>query len=115
MNYIANPLRYDKMVYNRCGKSGLKLPAVSLGLWKNFGHDCNLDNMALMLQTAFDLGITHFDLANNYGNPAGSAETNFGAIFNKSFKPYRDEIIISTKAGYDMWEGPYGCLNGSRK
>lgn len=115
MNYIANPLRYDKMVYNRCGKSGLKLPAVSLGLWKNFGHDCNLDNMALMLQTAFDLGITHFDLANNYGNPAGSAETNFGAIFNKSFKPYRDEIIISTKAGYDMWDGPYGCLNGSRK
>ena len=103
------------MLYNRCGKSGLKLPAVSLGLWKNFGHDCNLNNMALMLHTAFDLGITHFDLANNYGNPAGSAEANFGAIFKKSLKPYRDEIVISTKAGYDMWAGPYGCLNGSRK
>lgn len=114
--YIANHQRYSKMVYNRCGNSGLKLPAVSLGFWKNFGNgDGNLANMERMVHTAFDLGITHFDLANNYGNPYnGSAEENFGKIL-LGMRHYRDEMIISTKAGYEMWPGPYGDRNGSRK
>jgi L-glyceraldehyde 3-phosphate reductase len=112
--YIADESRYEKMKYNRCGKSGLKLPAVSLGLWHNFGDAANYNNMEEICLTAFDNGITHFDLANNYGPSAGSAETNFGLIFAKNFKPYRDEMIISTKAGYYMWPGPYGDL-GSRK
>ena len=102
------------MVYNRCGKSGLLLPAVSLGLWHNFGTNADPENMKAMLRTAFDLGITHFDLANNYGPEYGSAETNFGKILKEDFAPYRDEMIISTKAGYDMWPGPYGNW-GSRK
>ena len=113
--YIANEKRYDKMVYRRCGKSGLKLPAVSLGLWKNFGHAGCFANMEEMIHTAFDLGITHFDLANNYGNPYnGSAEENFGRILSE-MRQYRDEMCISTKAGYEMWDGPYGDRNGSRK
>ena len=113
--YIANNKRYDKMIYNRCGKSGLKLPAVSLGFWKNFGSTGCFENMEKMVHTAFDLGITHFDLANNYGNPYnGSAEENFGKILD-GMKSYRDEMCISTKAGYEMWDGPYGDRNGSRK
>ncbi len=113
--YIANENRYEKMVYNRCGNSGLKLPAVSLGLWKNFGHESSFANAENMVHTAFDLGITHFDLANNYGNPYnGSAEENFGRIL-QGMKHYRDEMCISTKAGYEMWQGPYGDKNGSRK
>ncbi len=113
--YIANEKRYEKMVYNRCGNSGLKLSAVSLGLWKNFGHQGCFANMENMVHTAFDLGITHFDLANNYGNPYnGSAEENFGKILC-GMKQYRDELCISTKAGYEMWDGPYGDRNGSRK
>lgn len=113
--YIADEKRYDRMIYNRCGKSGLKLPAVSLGLWKNFGSHSSFDNMENMIHTAFDLGITHFDLANNYGNPYnGSAEENFGKILD-GMRSYRDEICISTKAGYEMWAGPYGDRNGSRK
>ena len=113
--YIANEKRYDKMIYNRCGKSGLKLPAVSLGLWQNFGKQSVFANMENMVHTAFDLGITHFDLANNYGHPYnGSAEENFGKILS-GMKQYRDEMIISTKAGYEMWDGPYGDSNGSRK
>ena len=113
--YIADDKRYDRMIYNRCGKSGLKLPAVSLGLWKNFGSRNSFDNMENMIHTAFDLGITHFDLANNYGNPYnGSAEENFGKILD-GMRHYRDEICISTKAGYEMWAGPYGDRNGSRK
>ena len=112
--YIASSERYDTMVYNRCGKSGLLLPAVSLGLWHNFGTNADPENMKAMLRTAFDLGITHFDLANNYGPEYGSAETNFGKILKEDFVPYRDEMIISTKAGYDMWPGPYGNW-GSRK
>ena len=112
--YTASSERYDTMVYNRCGKSGLLLPAVSLGLWHNFGTNADLENMKAMLRTAFDLGITHFDLANNYGPEYGSAETNFGKILKEDFAPYRDEMIISTKAGYDMWPGPYGNW-GSRK
>ncbi len=113
--YIANEKRYEKMIYNRCGKSGLKLSAVSLGLWKNFGYTGCFANMENMVHTAFDLGITHFDLANNYGNPYnGSAEENFGKIL-ESMKQYRDEMCISTKAGYEMWDGPYGDRNGSRK
>lgn len=104
------------MVYNRCGKSGLKLPAVSLGLWQNFGHTGVFANAEEMVHTAFDLGIVHFDLANNYGNPYnGSAEENFGRILDRGMREYRDELCISTKAGYDMWEGPYGEKNGSRK
>lgn len=114
--YIANEKRYDKMIYNRCGKSGLKLPAISLGLWQNFSYKDNLDNMEKMCHTAFDLGITHFDLANNYGSPYnGSAEENFGLILDRGMRQYRDELCISTKAGYDMWPGPYGDKNGSRK
>lgn len=112
--YTASSERYDTMVYNRCGKSGLLLPAVSLGLWHNFGTNADPENMKAMLRTAFDLGITHFDLANNYGPEYGSAETNFGKILKEDFVPYRDEMIISTKAGYDMWPGPYGNW-GSRK
>lgn len=113
--YIANDKRYEKMVYRRCGKSGLKLPAVSLGLWKNFGNGGCFANMEKMVHTAFDLGITHFDLANNYGNPHnGSAEENFGRIL-RGMSGYRDELCISTKAGYEMWAGPYGDRNGSRK
>ena len=113
-NYIPDGGRYDKMVYNRVGKSGLKLPAVSLGLWHNFGTNDNFDNMVEMCTTAFDLGITHFDLANNYGPEYGSAETNFGKILKTTFAGLRDELVISTKAGYDMWPGPYGDF-GSRK
>lgn len=112
--YVADEKRYDTMIYNRCGRSGLKLPAISLGLWHNFGHGSSLDNARDMLTTAFDLGITHFDIANNYGPPAGSAEQNFGQIFKKDFLPYRDELIISSKAGYWMWNGPYGEW-GSKK
>lgn len=114
--YIADDKRYDRMVYRRCGKSGLKLPAVSLGLWQNFGYKDNFENMEQMCRTAFDLGITHFDIANNYGNPYnGSAEENFCRILDRGLRAYRDELCISTKAGYDMWPGPYGDKNGSRK
>jgi L-glyceraldehyde 3-phosphate reductase len=114
MQYIANPERYQKMEYRRCGNSGLKLPALSLGLWHNFGHIDSLENARNILQVAFDNGITHFDLANNYGPPPGSAEENFGKIFKQDFIPYRDELIISTKAGWGMWDGPYGDW-GSKK
>lgn len=112
--YIANSERYNNMKYNRCGNSGLMLPAISLGLWHNFGSIDVYDNMVKMIQTAFDLGITHFDLANNYGPTPGAAEENFGRILKDNLKPYRDELIISTKAGYRMWPGPYGEW-GSRK
>lgn len=112
--YLANPSRYQSMKYNRLGKSGLKLPAVSLGLWHNFGDVDSMSNMKALVTNAFDMGITHFDLANNYGPPPGSAEKNFGRILKEELSPYRDELIISTKAGYGMWEGPYGD-NGSRK
>ena len=112
--YVADSHRYDSMQYRRCGRSGIQLPAISLGLWHNFGGVDNFENSRAMLRRAFDLGITHFDLANNYGPPYGSAEENFGSIFRKDFLPYRDEFIISTKAGWDMWPGPYGNL-GSRK
>jgi len=106
--------RYERMTYNRCGRSGLQLPAVSLGLWQNFGHDRPLDTIRSISRRAFDLGITHFDLANNYGPPYGSAEENFGQLLRDDFAPYRDELVVSTKAGYDMWPGPYGEW-GSRK
>ncbi len=112
--YSANENRYDTMKYYRCGASGIKLPAVSLGLWHNFGTNASYANMLEMCQTAFDLGITHFDLANNYGPEAGSAEENFGRILQTSLGAYRDELIISTKAGYEMWPGPYGDW-GSKK
>lgn len=112
--YVADNKRYDSMQYRRSGRSGIQLPAVSLGLWHNFGGIDNFENGRAMLRRAFDLGITHFDLANNYGPPYGSAEENFGGIFKKDFAPYRDELIISTKAGWDMWPGPYGDF-GSRK
>ncbi|MGK9368897.1 L-glyceraldehyde 3-phosphate reductase [Melioribacter sp. Ez-97] len=114
MEYLASGNRYDKMKYNRCGKSGLKLPAISLGLWHNFGGVDVFENGRAIVRRAFDLGITHFDLANNYGPPPGSAEENFGVILKKDLKPYRDELIISTKAGWGMWPGPYGDF-GSRK
>lgn len=114
MAYQPNENRYETMVYNRCGKSGLKLPAISLGLWHNFGGQDPYENGRALIQKAFDLGITHFDLANNYGPPPGSAEENFGAILKKDFIGYRDEMVISTKAGYGMWQGPYGDW-GSRK
>ncbi len=129
MTYIAAEDRYGKMPYRRCGRSGIKLPAVSLGLWQNFGDDRPLTTQRAILRRAFDLGVTHFDLANNYGGvapastlgdsynyepPYGSAETNFGRLMREDFRPYRDELIISTKAGYDMWPGPYGD-HGSRK
>lgn len=112
--YLADENRYDHMIYNRCGKSGLKLPAVSLGLWHNWGGVDTYENAKVMTHRAFDLGITHFDLANNYGPPAGSAESNFGKILSEDLGLYRDELIISSKAGYDMWPGPYGEW-GSRK
>ena len=112
--YKASDKRYEKMEYRRCGKSGIKLPLLSLGLWHNFGDHDDFDNARNILRTAFDNGITHFDLANNYGPPYGSAEANFGKIFDQDFKDYRDELIISTKAGWDMWPGPYGNF-GSRK
>jgi L-glyceraldehyde 3-phosphate reductase len=107
-------MRYDKMIYNRCGRSGLKLPAISLGLWHNFGFDKSADSMRAICGRAFDLGVTHFDLANNYGPPPGSAELAFGEILRGDFRGFRDELVISTKAGYDMWPGPYGEW-GSRK
>ena len=112
--YVADSHRYDSMQYRRSGRSGIKLPGISLGLWHNFGGVDNFENSRAMLRRAFDLGITHFDLANNYGPPYGSAEETFGQILKKDFRPYRDELIISTKAGWDMWPGPYGNL-GSRK
>lgn len=114
MQYTANNKRYDTMEYKKCGESGLKLPAVSLGLWHNFGDNADYDDMCKMCYTAFDNGITHFDLANNYGPLEGSAETNFGKILHNNMKGYRDEMIISTKAGYYMWPGPYGDF-GSKK
>ena len=113
-NYKAADSRYDIMEYRRCGESGLKLPLLSLGLWHNFGDNDDQDNAREILHTAFDNGITHFDLANNYGPPYGSAESNFGKFFKQDFKQYRDELIISSKAGWDMWPGPYGNF-GSRK
>jgi L-glyceraldehyde 3-phosphate reductase len=115
MTYVAAHDRYDdKMPYRHVGRSGLKLPAVSLGLWQNFGDDAPLSTQRAILRRAFDLGVTHFDLANNYGPPYGEAETNFGRLMREDFRPYRDELVISTKAGYDMWPGPYGEW-GSRK
>ncbi|GAM14425.1 L-glyceraldehyde 3-phosphate reductase [Mesobacillus selenatarsenatis] len=114
MAYQPSNDRYESMVYNRCGKSGLKLPAISLGLWHNFGGQDTFENGRSLIRRAFDLGVTHFDLANNYGPPPGSAEENFGAILKKDFSGYRDEMVISTKAGYGMWAGPYGDW-GSRK
>ncbi|MCE9881480.1 MAG: L-glyceraldehyde 3-phosphate reductase [Hafnia paralvei] len=114
MSYLASPKRYQSMEYRRCGHSGLQLPAISLGLWHNFGDTTLFDNSRDMLLCAFDLGITHFDLANNYGPPPGSAETNFGRILQQDLMPYRDEMVISSKAGYTMWEGPYGDW-GSKK
>jgi L-glyceraldehyde 3-phosphate reductase len=113
-NYIPSPIRYDAMSYRRVGRSGLKLPAISLGLWYNFGDDRTIDSQRAILRRAFDLGVTHFDLANNYGPPYGSAETNFGRLLREDFSSLRDELVISTKAGWDMWPGPYGDL-GSRK
>lgn len=115
MTYTASRHRYETMQYRTCGRSGLKLPVLSLGLWHNFGDTTSTATQRDMLRTAFDHGITHFDLANNYGPPYGSAETNFGRIFRDDFQPYRDELIISTKAGWDMWPGPYGQGGGSRK
>jgi L-glyceraldehyde 3-phosphate reductase len=114
MTYVPASNRYDRMEYRRSGRSGLLLPAISLGLWHNFGHDRPREVQQATLRRAFDLGITHFDLANNYGPPYGSAEENFGRLFAADFRPFRDELIISTKAGYDMWPGPYGEW-GSRK
>ena len=115
MEYVPSPTRYDSMPYRFCGRSGLRLPALSLGMWHNFGDSTPLAQQRAMLRTAFDLGITHFDLANNYGPPYGSAESNFGTIFKQDFKPHRDQLIISSKAGWDMWPGPYGQGGGSRK
>lgn len=112
--YHAAEERYQKMQYRRCGRSGIKLPLLSLGLWHNFGNTTSFENSRQLLRTAFSNGITHFDLANNYGPPFGSAEENFGKIFKQDFRPYRDELLISTKAGWDMWPGPYGNF-GSRK
>jgi L-glyceraldehyde 3-phosphate reductase len=114
VTYVAADGRYERMVYRRSGRSGLKLPAVSLGLWQNFGHDRPLETSRAIVRRAFDLGITHIDLANNYGPPYGSAEENFGVLMKHDLRPYRDELVISTKAGYDMWPGPYGIF-GSRK
>ncbi len=114
MTFVPAPDRYDRMIYNRSGRSGLQLPAVSLGLWNNFGHDRPFETGRAIVRRGFDLGITHFDLANNYGPPYGSAEENFGRMLAKDLGPYRDELVISTKAGYDMWPGPYGEW-GSRK
>ena len=114
MTYVAAGDRYSKIPYRRCGRSGIMLPEVSLGLWQNFGDENPLEDQRAILRRAFDLGVTHFDLANNYGPPYGSAEINFGRLMREDFRPYRDELIISTKAGYDMWPGPYGD-HGSRK
>ena len=114
MSYTPNPDRYTLMEYRRCGRSGLQLPLISLGLWQNFGHVDVAENFRKTLHTAFDAGITHFDLANNYGPPPGSAEENFGRLLHQDFRGFRDELIISTKAGYDMWPGPYGDF-GSKK
>ncbi len=113
-HYSPASSRYDSMTYRRCGRSGIQLPAISLGLWHNFGHTDDLENSRNILRLAFDKGITHFDLANNYGPPFGSAEENFGRIFHRDFKPFRDEMFIASKAGWDMWPGPYGNF-GSRK
>ena len=115
MTYAAADDRYDSMTYRRTGRSGLDLPAVSLGLWHNFGDDRPLETQRAIVRRAFDLGVTHFDLANNYGPPYGSAETNFGRHLRDDFRPYRDELVLSTKAGWDMWPGPYGQGGGSRK
>ncbi|RDV00072.1 L-glyceraldehyde 3-phosphate reductase [Trinickia dinghuensis] len=115
MAYEAASARYSDMQFRTCGRSGLKLPALSLGLWHNFGDTTPLSTQRDILRTAFDLGITHFDLANNYGPPYGSAETNFGRLFKDDLRPYRDELLISSKAGWDMWPGPYGQGGGSRK
>jgi len=112
--YVADDGRYDRMRYNRCGRWGLKLPAISLGLWHNFGHDRPLETSRAIVRRAFDLGITHFDLANNYGPPYGSAEENFGRLLRTDLAPYRDELIVSTKAGWDMWPGPYGDGSGRK-
>jgi L-glyceraldehyde 3-phosphate reductase len=114
MTYVAADDRYERMQYRRSGRNGLQLPVISLGLWHNFGRDRTLDSQRAIVRRAFDLGITHFDLANNYGPPAGSAEENFGRLLSEDLRPYRDELVISTKAGYDMWPGPYGEW-GSRK
>ncbi len=114
MTYVAAADRYSRLPYRRCGRSGIKLPEVSVGLWQNFGDGRPIENQRAILRRAFDLGVTHFDLANNYGPPYGSAEINFGRIMREDLRPYRDELIISTKAGYDMWPGPYGD-DGSRK
>jgi L-glyceraldehyde 3-phosphate reductase len=114
MTYVAAEERYERMTFDRCGRSGLQLPAISLGLWHNFGHDRPLDASRAIVRRAFDLGITHFDLANNYGPPYGSAEETFGTLLRTDLAPYRDELVVSTKAGYDMWPGPYGEW-GSRK
>lgn len=114
MSWFADPTRYDRMQYRYCGKSGLQLPALSLGLWHNFSHGNSLDDQRALLRKAFDLGITHFDLANNYGPPPGSAEENFGRLLREEFAAHRDELIVSTKAGYSMWPGPYGS-GSSRK
>jgi L-glyceraldehyde 3-phosphate reductase len=114
VTYVPAEDRYSHTMYRRCGRSGIKLPAISFGLWNNFGDDRPLENQRAILRRAFDRGVTHFDLANNYGPPNGSAETNFGRHMREDFRPFRDELVISTKAGYDMWEGPYGEW-GSRK
>jgi L-glyceraldehyde 3-phosphate reductase len=114
MPYVADDQRYDVQPYRRCGRSGLQLPAISLGFWHNFGDDKPMENQRAVARRAFDLGVTHFDLANNYGPPYGAAETNVGRLLREDFAPYRDELVISTKAGWDMWQGPYGDL-GSRK
>src|SRR5215207_5611305 len=114
VSFLPHPRRYDRMPYRRIGQSGLKLPALSLGLWQNFGDDRPLDDQRAIVRRAFDLGITHFDLANNYGPPYGAAESNFGRLIASDLAPYRDELVISTKAGWDMWPGPYG-FGGSRK
>jgi L-glyceraldehyde 3-phosphate reductase len=115
MSYIASPTRYDRMLYRRCGRSGIDLPALSLGFWHNFGDDRPFERQRGIVRRAFDAGITHFDLANNYGPPYGAAEINFGRLMREDLRPYRDELIISSKAGWDMWPGPYGQGGGSRK
>src|SRR6187402_3782872 len=114
MTYVPADDRYEQSPYRRCGRSGIQLPAISFGLWNNFGDDKPIETQRAILRRAFDRGVTHFDLANNYGPPYGAAETNFGAIFAQDFRSFRDELVISTKAGYDMWPGPYG-EGGSRK
>jgi L-glyceraldehyde 3-phosphate reductase len=113
--YAADPARYEHATFRRCGRSGLDLPPISLGMWQNFGDDRPMETQRAILRRAFDSGVTHFDLANNYGPPYGSAEANFGTLYAQDFRPYRDELVISSKAGYDMWPGPYGQGGGSRK